>query len=347
MSDNLIIWLPDQAELPWAWTHGSQSGWAETLADRQALSQKEASAISIICPGQWIRIYAHELPEMRAKEKLQAAGYAIEDQLAAPLTDQHIVLGAGDDGRVGVLSRAKLKAALDMLDEAGITPSRFVADFDVIGGDEPRELLDREVHPGKFGYALDTQFSPDTPLPPGDSLNFSDALNFLQGEFQARRSFGFDMGGLKRIAALLAAAGLSWLVWQGSKIRAMNSQAEGLKSEMATLYTNTTGEAAPKNVASVVNRARAQGKNTQIGFMELSGALYSGLAPNDGVMVDTLRYDQAKNELVLRLIYPRFETASELEATFGNMGFVFQSGAVRERGQDLIGEAVLRAGGRS
>ncbi len=347
MSDNLIIWLPDQADLPWAWTHGAQSGWAENATDRAALGQKDASAISVVCPGQWVRTYIHELPEMRAKEKLQAAGYAIEDQLAAPLADQHIVLGSGDDGRVGVISRAKMTAALEMLGEAGISPSRLVADFDIVGGDEPRELLDREVHPGKFGYALDTTFNPDTPLPAENVLNFSNALNFLQGEFQARRSLGFDLGGMTRIAALLAVAGMSWLIWQGSQIRAMNAQAKSLKSEMATLYTNTTGETAPNNIASVVNRARAQGKNTQIGFMDLSVALFSGISQSDGVMVDTLRYDQANNELVLRLIYPRFETASELESTFGNMGFAFQSGAVRERGQDLIGEAVLRAGGRS
>ncbi len=347
MTQDLIIWLPDQADLPWAWTRGQDSGWAETEGQRRALAGEDNRSITVICPGQWVRMYPHDLPDMRASEKTQAAGYAIEDQLAAPLAEQHIILGAGEDRRVGVIGQDKMDQVLEMLAEAGLSANRLIADFDAMPEGAPRAVLDREVHGGRFGYALDQTFDSNASLPSANSLDLDGALNFLQGRYQARRNYNFDKGGLTRIAALFVATGLCWLLWQGAQIRAMNHQADALKAQMAERYQAVTGEPAPNNIARVVNRARADGKTAQIGFMDLSAALFNGLKNSEGVMVDTMRYDQARNELVLRLIYPRFETASELEATYSAMGFAFQSGAVRERGDDLIGEAVLTQGGRS
>ena len=342
MSQKLVIWLAEDLSAPWAWTIGdAKSGWAGTGDERAALAELGASSVSVVCPGQWVRMFRHELPAMKAKDRLRAAGYAIEDQLAAPLSDQHVVIEDEPVRRIGVISAEKMSAISSALAEANIHPDRLVADYSILPDGNPVVLFDREVQPGPLGFAIDREFDERAVLPRASSLNWGDGLNLLQGDYQVRRALSFDTRRLLRAAALLAIAGVSWLIWQGSQIRAMNAQAAELKTQMNTLYTEATGEAAPANVAAVVNRARTNNQGQSEGFLELSSALFAGLSDADGVMVDTLRYDRSRNEIILRLIYPSFESATLLENTYGNAGYVFRSGAVREQGSDLIGEAVF------
>ena len=347
MSQDLTIWLSEDVAGPWAWRYGTQSGWARNDAERAELAALGADTVSVICPGQWVRMFEHDLPAMKSKDRIRAAGYAIEDQIAAPLEDQHVVIADEPVRRVGVIANDKMIGLAAAFAEAGVTPTRLAADFDVLREGDDVILFDRHVHPGPFGYALDSEFDGSAALPGAGSLQWGSSLNFLQGDFQARRALSFDRRRLARAAVLLAVAGVSWLVWQGADIRAMNAQAEALKSEMNTLYTQTTGNAAPANLAAVVNRARADGQGTGQGFLDLSAALFNGLSSADGVMVDTLRYDNARGEIVLRLIYPDFESATALENTYRDSGYEFRSGAVREQGSDLIGEAVFTVEGRS
>ena len=348
MTSDLIIWLPDDLDAPWAWSLGSHDhGWAASDHDRAALSEKEAAHIRVVCPGQWVRIFAHDLPVVRGRERQQAAGFAVEDQLAGPLSEQHIVLGAGDDKRIAVIARSAIDAAHESLGVAGLTVSHMAADFDVLPEGAAISLIDREVHPGPLGYALDADVDQPGRLPDPASLNWDGAINLMSGAYQQRGRMAIDSRRFLRIAALALIGGVSWLAWQGLDTRAISAQTEFLKSDMNQLYTDATGQPAPANVASVVNRARAGGQSAQIGFLDLSSALFSGLSENENVMVDTLRYDRTRNELVLRLIYPDFESAAQLESAFSNIGYQFQSGAVREQGSDLIGEAVFRAGAGS
>ena len=346
MSQTLVIWLPEDLSAPWAWTLGdARSGWATSPDERAALSDLGAGSVSVICPGQWVRMFAHELPTMKAKDRIRAAGYAIEDQLAAPLPDQHVVISDDPVRRIGVIAADKMKAVTEALSAAHLSPARMVADYDVLPEGDAVILFDREVQAGPFGYALDRNFDQAAVLPRAAGLNWDASLNFMQGEYQPRRALSFDTRRLMRATVLLAVAGVSWLIWQGTQIRAMNAQAEGLKTQMNTLYTQTTGSDAPANVAAVVNRARNENQGASEGFVELSAALFSGLSDADGVMVDTLRYDRTRNEIILRLIYPNFESATLLENTYSNAGYVFRSGAVREQGADLIGEAVFSSEG--
>ena len=128
MSQELVIWLPVDLSAPWAWTFNDvQSGWATTETERAALSDLGASTISVICPGQWVRVFAHELPAMKAKDRIRAAGFAIEDQLAAPLTDQHIVMQDDPVQRVGVIALDKMNAVRERFSAAGIAPSRMAS----------------------------------------------------------------------------------------------------------------------------------------------------------------------------------------------------------------------------
>ena len=107
---------------------------------------------------------------MRGRERQQAAGFAVEDQLAGPLSEQHIVLGAGDDKRIAVIARSAIDAAHESLGVAGLTVSHMAADFDVLPEGAAISLIDREVHPGPLGYALDADVDQPGRLPDPASL---------------------------------------------------------------------------------------------------------------------------------------------------------------------------------
>ncbi len=345
MTSALTIWLPDDLSAPWAWTHGSESGWAATATERSGLAGRTSDGLDVICPGQWVRVFEHDLPNMRQSERVKAGGYGVEDHLAAAVTDQHIALASGDDKRLAVISRARMDLVQAALADHGLLAKRVGADFDVVEGEGPWRVMGRDIYPGRLGYSLDhSDEAPDTGWP---GLDWTHTINLLQGDYQATSRFPLDRTRLTRFAALFLGGCVAWLLWHGAQIRGLQAQTDSIRAEMTEMYQTATGEAAPANLVAVVNRARRSGAGGQAGFSDLAQGLFAGLSQNSNVLIDTMRYDRGRDEIILRLIYPQFESAGQLEAAFGNLGYEFRSGAVREQGDQLIGEAVLAKGGGS
>ena len=88
---------------------------------------------------------------------------------------------------------------------------------------------------------------------------------------------------------------------------------------------------------------KAGGKNN-FEFLQLSQILFQGVDKVEGLSVDQLRYQQARNQLQLRLIYPSFESASVFEAAIRDVGGELVTGGVREQSGQFVGEANLQAG---
>jgi len=346
MSEPLIIWLPEDLDDAWAY-YGSDmdQGWAATDEERLALSGKAIGNCIIVCPGTWFRVFPHSLPQMKAAERLPAAGYAIEEKLAAPLDEQHIVLGVGEDQRVGVVSKEFMTRVMDRLDQAKIVPSLLVAEFEAFQSDAGTLVSwNRTIHPGPMGYSLDGTAEGDNPLSLMPSMTFEGALNYGQGHFARRQSSMPKMQALSRIAAAFLIAGLTWLIWQGAEARAMNRQVAQLKTEAAELYTNATGKAAPVNPAITVAREIRRGGTKTADFMTMSTQFFAGLQKVDNISVETLRYNETRGQLTLKLSYPNFDAATQLEQIFASGAGNFEPGSVREQNGELIGDAVFTMG---
>ncbi len=352
MNNALIIWLPLDLEAPWHWRLGSEGAAAQTDAEKQGLSAKSRSELTIILPGQWVRIFPHDLPKMRDNERLSAAGFAIEDKVALPLVDQHLVIGSGDDRRIAVITKAKITSVQDSLARYALRPDHVIADFDSLSAlTSPLYLSDRTVQPGAAGYTLDRDWT-DGALPaaqtPQDvlsSVRADAAVNLMSGAFARRVAMPVSIAALSKIAAAMLFAGLAWTALQAAQIRALGQQAEATRAQIAALYTDYTGEPAPPNPALTVTRAVQPGSgNASSDFMTLSSILFDALPSVDGITVETLQYEAAKNELAVRFIYPRFESATFLEQAVTQSGGVFRAGGVREQGGRLIGDAVIAAG---
>jgi len=346
MSEPLIIWLPEDLDEAWAYYKSADSqGWAANDEERKQLSKLDASGCHVVCPGTWFRVFPHALPEMKASERISAAGFAIEEKLAAPLDEQHIVLGQGDDQRVGVISKPLMSNLMDRMDELGIVPSSLLAEYEAFSSDAGSlTSWSRSIHPGPMGYSMDAASEGENPLSLAPQMQFEGALNYAQGGFIRRKSSGFGARHMAALAATLALAFFTWIGWQWADGRAMNAQAADLRAETSRLYTEATGRPAPPNLRRTIERQIKSGGGPKSDFTTLSAVFFDGVKGIDKVYVESMRYNETRGALIVKMVYPSFETAGQLEQAFAAGPAQFQPGAVREQRGKLIGEGQLTMG---
>ncbi|MEP1230685.1 MAG: GspL/Epsl periplasmic domain-containing protein, partial [Litorimonas sp.] len=183
-----------------------------------------------------------------------------------------------------------------------------------------------------------------------DFLEVDTAINLRQNAFAPQNSFAvsgmkINIQTLGRLAALFFLCAVSWLGLEAATARAKGQEALFIQSETSRLYTETTGQAAPTNPALAATRAIQSGPKQNVKFLTLSKILFDGVGQTEGVVIETVQYDKSRSELSLRIIYPGFASATDLETAVSNFGGVFEAVGVREQGGQFIGDAVLRLGG--
>lgn len=347
MSETLIIWLPDDLDDAWAYFKSSdEQGWAADDADRTALSRLDSGSSIIVCPGTWFRTFPHSLPEMKSTERVSAAGYAIEEKLAAPLDEQHVILGSGDDQRVGVVSKELMLDVVTRLDDFNIVPSKLIAEYEAFGMDtDTLAVWGRTIQPGPMGYAMDAAAEGENPLSLMPQMQFTDALNYAQGNFTRRKNAALGMRQLMTVAAAVLIAFVGWLGWQWSEARAVQLQATEMRAEATRLYTEATGRPAGANMIRVVERSISSGGQQSSDFVTLSSLFFEGLKSVEDVSVESLRFNETRNALTVKMVYPSFETAAQLEQLFAGGPASFRPGSVRDQKGQLIGEGEFSMGG--
>jgi len=354
MSQPLIIWLPETLTGDWTWFISSQDfGVAETDSQKLGLAVKDAKAVNVILPGQWVRLLDHDLPPMKDSDRKTAIQFFIEERIAADIKGHHIVMAPNPDKRVAVISTQKMSKLMAALKQVGINPDGLYADYDCLRHElRPLVLKDRVIYP-QDGYTVDLDWADSQDLKPASlddlspSLNINEAINLRTQTFARRSNLNIDIRQFAQAAMLIFGLGLSFLVWQGMQARALQKNANYLGAQADTLYEQATGETAPPNPALAVARAINNGDAPSADFLALSNLLFSSVSRIDGVTVETLQFDNDKNQLTLRLYYPAFESASDLERIVTGQGGGFQSGGVREFSGQLIGDAVLTSGAKS
>ena len=349
MTQRLILIMPSHEGGPGMW--GVVDGNRVITHGRDAPPANDSyKEIVAILSGQSLRIYPHELPATSKRDRLRAAGFSIEDKIAVPLSRVHIALS---DDRIAVMDKDELAANLTQLKEAGLSPSKAIADFEALAGiDGNIALLDRVVTTGPLGHAMDGAwadegkvYSDETLLAAiGAKLEQNDMLNILQNGFASKSSFNFGWEKLAPLGGLAACLGIAALVLHGAEARSLRLHAADLKTQTAQIYTEATGQAAPSNPALAATRAMKSGGKDNLAFLRLSQILFSGVDQIEGLSVEQLRYQDSKNELQLRLVYPSFESAGALEAAIRAAGGQLVTGGVREQSGRFVGEATLRGG---
>ena len=344
MTERLIIIMPSHENGPGLWgvvdgdrvmSHGRGTPPADN-------NTKEIVAI---LSGQSVRIYPHTLQATSKRDRLRAAGFSIEDKIAVPLSRVHIALS---DNRIAVMDNDGLTANLAQLKEAGLTPTKAIADFEALAEIEGAiSMLGRVVTTGTLGHAVDMGWGDEGKAYPdetllsaiGARLEKNDTLNILQNEFSPK-----SWRKLAPLGGIAACLGFAALILHGVEARALKLQASELKVQTAQLYADATGQAAPNNPALAATRAMNSGGKDTLAFLRLSQILFSGVEKIEGLSVEQLRYQETQNELQLRLVYPSFESAGALETAIREAGGQLTTGGVREQSGRFVGEATLRGG---
>jgi type II secretory pathway component PulL len=308
---------------------------------------------------------------MKERERLKAARFAVEDKIAAPIDNQHIVLGAakgggGDARRLAVIDAKLLRGLLEPLEAQNISAERIFADFDWVTTAGPVRFSDRIILPCSRngpdgnsndyagGYTVDPQWADESQasLPLSNwtqvEVDAGRALNLAQGVFsRRRRGGGAPIQGLGRIAAIFLFAGLAWLALQMGQVRAVAAQASALNAQTAALYAKAAGKPAPANPALAVTRAVKSKPSSGTDFLPLIARLNQAIAQTDGVAIESIAFDANNTGLELRLIYPEFGSAAQMQRAAQSTGGTFRAGGVREQNGKLIGDGVFTNGSGS
>lgn len=114
-----------------AWRHDAKLGevregdGAESLLDAGVVA--EASA-AVLVPGAWVSLRRAVVPSRNDAQARLAAGFALEDELARDLDEEHIAVGPYDAGArlTAVIDRTRLRDALTALADLGVEPRAMV-----------------------------------------------------------------------------------------------------------------------------------------------------------------------------------------------------------------------------
>jgi len=203
-----------------------------------------------------------------------------------------------------------------------LNPNKAIADFEALADiDGNVALLDRVVTTGALGHAMDSSWAEEGKTYPdeillsaiGAKLEQNELLSILQNGFSPKSSFNFGWRKLVPLGGLAACVGFAALFLHGAEARALRLQAADLKMQTAQIYTDATGQVAPSNPAFAATQVLKSGGIDNLAFLQLSQILFSGVQQIEGLSVEQIRYQDSKNELQLRIVYPSFESAGALE----------------------------------
>ncbi|RKQ69216.1 type II secretory pathway component PulL [Litorimonas taeanensis] len=359
MRDSLILILPVNSESALHWGHWDGESVIETgqceMTNLSKLALMNLPAVAIIA-GQDVQSFVHEIPKMNRRDRLSAVLFSLEDNISSPLDNLHLALRDGEPQTVSIMERSYIEQAASWASKSGLSLKHLAADYDALAqsGLEAIDLSDRIVIPGVTGHALD----PDWYKSAASQLdkpslfaiigkNLSQTTNLLQGDYAPKSQFSGQTKTWLRLGALAACLGLAFLFYEGMQARAVNAQAVNVRGETAALYAKVTGKPAPSNPVRAVAQANKAGGLAPTNFLMLSDIAFRALEEFNDVRIERVTYQNSRDELQLRLIYPSYERAEEVSRAMQKAGGAFTPGGVREQSGRFIGEAVLKRGGAS
>ncbi|HFB54496.1 MAG TPA: hypothetical protein ENJ46_01110, partial [Hellea balneolensis] len=153
---NLILIIGDPIEssddTQWEWgeltadgRELSQMGVAHTPEEKQALADHGFTHIRMIIPGSAVRIKHNALGALSEKQVRQAAGFSVEDELAAPLSQTHLSFSDKAD-RLAITSIDYMDQFLEECASYGLSPDVVNADYDALPEAGYYEFHDRIIY---------------------------------------------------------------------------------------------------------------------------------------------------------------------------------------------------------
>jgi general secretion pathway protein L len=321
----------------------------------------------MLVPSEQVLLLAVAMPAMPSAQRRAAVAFAVEDRIAAPLDDVHVVLGpalpssspaqGGQYWLVAVVAQAVLAALppgrkLRLLPDVLALPVPQTGQWSVWTqglrvlvrtGDGAGFATDTAAlpyfhlaagHPGivLYGGQLDPQVSVLTHavLPDGPDPAL---LRFDLNQGRAPTG-GFGQAGLwRRLAAVAVIAAVAHLalgvadLWALGRIRAAHQAT--VQAQLLAMGQPAAADNLEAAIATVM--AQADGPETRH-FVPLAARAFAAIMPEQGrVTAAELRFAADQNSLALQLQAPDIATLQKVESTLIRAGFGVAAGAATTR----------------
>lgn len=164
------------------------------------------------------------------------------------------------------------------------------------------------------------------------------APNLLQGTYRKRRDWRMTAGPWRR-AAMLAAASLGafFLSTVATSVRDLRT-ADQLNAETLALHQAAFPDAATSDPRTHARQVLAAGGG-QPAFLHLTGAIADSVNSRDGVQIDRIRYNAARDEYSVNLRFSDIAQFEALKQRLESQGVrTAETGGVRRTGTVYLGE---------
>lgn len=318
-------------------------------------------------PSEQVLLLAVTLPRMSGAQRKAAVAFAVEDQIARPLDEVHVVLGpALPDGRwlVAVVARDVLASRQAGAPGMRILPEAMALPVPDAGQWSARAVQDRVILrlPDGTGMAVAAPMLPalhalagapgivlyggdlpdgmtavaEAPLPPITGAAGFDLRNFGTGA-------GILTPTLRRVGIVLLLAALAHLGLVVAERVTLTQQLATAQANLRAALT-TAGQAANVDLDTGVARVLAGSQpEASAGFLPLISAVFAGIEPLSGrVFVRDLQYEAAGSTLTLTLEAPDLTTLQEVEVALAEAQLQVTAGAATTAGGLAEQQLILR-----
>lgn len=370
----------------------SESGRAANVGALSELSGRFEDGMRIVAVLQGEQAAMREMSSAprQSPKLLAAAGLLLEDDLAQPVADMHIVVSAGEPRAAIAISKAALEDWLAAFDAAGAPVNEFCVDFTAVGGSASTVVFvadgDRVIaSAGARGFSAEADLVRDAApslleaatdgsviiygaadigeaagarMIDRRALNqstdilsiFAAALsskpapaNLLTGAYRRHAPSSFRFQPFKRpamLAAGLAVASLLSVVAAG--VRDARTAAAYNQSATAMHQAAFPGFSGG-DIRAHARQLMSNGGATA-SFLEMSERLTAGLAADEGVAIDRIRYDGARGQYVFSIRSVSDSGIEALRAALDANGVIAtDNGGYRRSGDAWVGEMTAKA----
>ena len=338
--------------------------------DRNVVVAQTSTAISgdvHWLPSEQALLLAVSLPRMTASQRKAAVAFAVEDQIARPLDDVHVVLGpALPDGRwlVAVVARDVLASFQTAAPGMRILPEAMALPVPDMGQWSARVVESRVV----LRMADGTGMAVAAPMlralhglagAPGIILYGGQLPDGMAAVAEAAlppimRAAGFDLrhvgNGAGVLTPTLRRVGLVVLLAAIAHLGLVLAERVMLARQLATAQADlraaltTAGQPADIDLDRGVARVLAGGQPDKAsGFLPLIAAVFAGIEPLSGrVFVRDLKYEADQSTLTLTLEAPDLGTLQEVEVALTAAQVQVTAGAATTAGGLAEQQLLLR-----
>lgn len=343
----------------------AEGKWQRSIAVSDIGASSYAS-VSAVSNGVDVSLFRQELPALSDAKIRKIIPSVMADQLGQGAGDQHFAIWpTSDAGKlVAVASDAYMQAVQNTMSNAGLTATALVPDYCLLETkEEPQAVI------GSDGYCRaklgdGTGFTVEADMAEAmlkdihsHSLTIEEeramyasvvgaSENLLQGSYATGAGLSNIFLVFRRAAFLFAAMCILWMAAIYSDISNKEAAADQLYSEAENLFRQAFPDV--RRIVNVEVQARQQINRLQAGstpaFLALSGALFKAVDEVDAALLEAIRFDAERGELVATLSFSSFAEGERLKNLLAQEQVRLSEGGSRQENGRIFTDITLRSG---